>query len=668
MNFMTLKTAVARQFERMQKHTMFRVDIDDKNVLWDLYISSFPPGTNELFRKRTEHDCSCCKQFIRSIGDVVAIIDGKIETLWGLDGSKMEDGYRIVAEHLDALVRSKPIKEPFLHYERHAGTDKTFENLLDGAKSWSHFHVNIESKFVAAKDSIPTRLSGLRADHDVLARSLNEITLDSIDTVLDLIAQNSLYKGQENKHAVSEFRKLKIRPAAEHALLAWTAGAIGSVARIRNTSIGTLLVDLSEGVELDAAVKKFEAMVAPANYKRPTALITQGMITKAKEKLAELGLTSALERRYAVLDDITINNVLFADRSTKKALSGDVFDTLTSQVSAKSKSLDKVEEVPIEKFLAEIMPKADSIEVMFENAHASNLVSLIAPVDPTAGELFKWPNRFSWSYNGEMADSIKERVKAAGGNVTGELCCRLAWDYADDLDFHMIEPNGHRIYYGHRGQHSPNGGMLDVDANGMDGQRANPVENIFYSKLSRMREGSYALEVNNFSRRSDGVGFEVEIDIQGTVHRMGYAKVLKSKDTIKIAELRYTKAKGIEIISSLPSSAAVRTIWGIPTNTFHKVNVMMMSPNFWDDKAVGSKHYFFMLDKCVNDGTARGFFNEFLKSELDAHRKTLEVVGSKMKITEGAEQLSGLGFSSTQRNTLICRVKGSFTRTIKIVF
>jgi hypothetical protein len=34
----------------------------------------------------------------------------------------------------------------------------------------------------------------------------------------------------------------------------------------------------------------------------------------------------------------------------------------------------------------------------------------------------------------------------------------------------------------------------------------------------------------------------------------------------------------------------------------------------------------------------------------------------------GDEQLSGLGFSSTQKNTLLCRVKGSFTRTIKIMF
>ena len=81
----------------------------------------------------------------------------------------------------------------------------------------------------------------------------------------------------------------------------------GSVSGFRNTSIGTLAVALSEGKELDAAVKAFEAIVAPANYKRPTALVTKVMIEKAKATITDLGLGSALERRYATIEDITIN-------------------------------------------------------------------------------------------------------------------------------------------------------------------------------------------------------------------------------------------------------------------------------------------------------------------------------------------------------------------------
>ena len=56
---------------------------------------------------------------------------------------------------------------------------------------------------------------------------------------------------------------------------------------IRNTVIGTLLIDLSNGEELDKAVKAFELKVAPANYKRPKALITQSMIKNAQKKVQE---------------------------------------------------------------------------------------------------------------------------------------------------------------------------------------------------------------------------------------------------------------------------------------------------------------------------------------------------------------------------------------------
>lgn len=676
MDFNVFKTAVAAQFERMQKHQLFRVNVS-KDSLWETYLNSFEAGTNPIYREREEHNCNCCKNFIRAIGNVVAVVDGKIVSIWDIKVPK-EPGYQVVADVLAALVKSAKTSDKFLHYERTAGTDKTFEQHVDGMKTWQHFFVNIPAKFVMKNADIATSLGESRALHDVLLRSLKEITDESVETVLELIAQNTLYRGEEQKFAVDSFRKLKKEFKAlpddiAKDMFAWSKSEITpvSVTKIRNSAIGTLLTDLSEGKDLEGSVASFEAKVAPMNYKRPTALVTSKMIAEAKEKLATLGLTSALERRYARLTDITINNILFADRSASKIITGDVFDALADEVGSKVKtqSLDRVEEVSIERFMAEILPKAASLEVMLENTHASNFMSLIAPVDPTSGSLFKWANNFSWSYAGEVTDSIKERVKKAGGSVVGDLCCRLAWFNHDDLDFHMKEPDGNEIYFGTRGRKSNCGGELDVDMNAGSGTSRTPVENIFYSSKSKMKEGVYTLIVNQWApRETKDIGFEVEIDMMGEVLSFNYGKAMRSKENVTVAKIKYTKAEGFQIIESLPSSKSVRTVWGLPTQSFAKVNVMMLSPNHWDEQVVGNKHYFFMLDRCVNDGTARGFFNEFLKEDLNVHRKVFEMVGSKMKVDDSMDQLSGLGFSSTQKNTLICRVKGSFTRTIKIVF
>lgn len=677
MDFSKFKNAVALQFDKMSKHEMFCTAVE-KDDLWDTYLKSFPAGTNLMFRERTEHDCSCCRQFIRAVGNVVAVIDGEVVSIW--DGMVGEPAYQAVSDSMSKLVKSKAIENEFLHSERTAGTDKSYEQVVDQVTTWSHFFVNIpagrsgQRNFYCQGAQIATRLSETRALHDVLLRSLTELSMDSIDTVLELIAQNSLYRGQEHKFALDEFKKLKIEfeklANESRDTFVWSKikTVPGSVSRIRNTSIGTLLTELSSGMDLEDAVRRFEAMVAPANYKRPTALVTKSMIEAAKKTITDLGLTSALERRYATMSDISVNNIIFADRASKKAISGDVFDTIeTKKVS--SKKLDKVEEIHIDKFISDIVPNAESIEVMFENRHLNNLVSLIAPVDPVAQGLFKWDNNFSWSYNGDMADSIKERVKKAGGNVTGDLCCRLAWYNFDDLDFHMREPGGHEIYYATRSRQSPNGGRLDVDMNAGSGQTREPVENIFYASRSTMKEGIYELAVKQFSRReSANVGFEVEIDFLGALTRFVYDKPVRGAQRITVAKFRYSRAKGIEMIESLPSTQASKKVWDVTTQEFHKVNLLMLSPNFWNDRGVGNQHYFFMIDGCVNDGQARGFFNEFLKDDLAKHRKVIEIVGSKMKTDKSVDQLSGLGFSNTQRNELLAKVKGNFTRTIKIVF
>ena len=128
------------------------------------------------------------------------------------------------------------------------------------------------------------------------------------------------------------------------------------------------------------------------------------------------------------------------------------------------------------------------------------------------------------------------------------------------------------------------------------------------------------------------------------------------------------KGGELTFIDSLPSTIASKKIWGLNTETFSRVNMIMHSPNHWDEQKIGNKHVFFMLDKCINPDAARGFYNEFLKEELHDNRKVFEVLGSKMKTEPCDNQLSGLGFSSTQRNTILCKVTGNFSRIIKINF
>jgi len=98
------------------------------------------------------------------------------------------------------------------------------------------------------------------------------------------------------------------------------------------------------------------------------------------------------------------------------------------------------------------------------------------------------------------------------------------------------------------------------------------------------------------------------------------------------------------------------------------VSMMMLSPNHWDENEAGNRHHFFVLNGCINPDRARGFYNEFLRTDLIAHRKVFELLADKMKCEESSEQLSGVGFSSTKRDEIICKVNGTFSRVLKIKF
>ena len=666
MNFLNFKKAIQVQLKKMCADGLFATDTDGY-ALYDLYQASFPAGTNPIFRNRAEHDCNCCKSFIKQLGGVVSIKNGVVSTIWDIQGEDVDPSYQVVAAALSKFVKEKKILHPFHSGWAKVGTDWNYDKESD--QKWNHFFYELPKVYVLPEKDIPSYRGKLVSNKEVLQRSISEIQDSAVDIIMELIDQGSIYRGAEHKKTVELLKKLKQEynalPGDIHKeKYLWDKSTqLGESSKIRNTVIGTLLMDVSDGVELEAAVKKFEAKVAPQNYKRPSALITQGMVKKAQETVQELGLENALSRRFAVVTDIKANNILFADRSIRGSLQDSPFSELIEGATVQKPNLDKIQEVPVAEFLDKILPKAEKVEIYLENSFENNLMTLIAPEDQEANGLFTWDNGFSWSYKGEFADSIKERVKAAGGKVDGYFRASLSWENYDDLDLHCYGPQNEHIYFSIR--HGQSGGHLDVDENAGLGRTRTPVENIIWSTDSKLREGDYRFAVNNFAKReSTNVGYTLETECNGQVWTFE-VPVNESKD---ICTFNYTKKNGFVLKSSIQSKQSTREIWGLNTNAFQAVQLIMKSPNHWDDKAVGNEHLFFIMDKCKNPDDARGFYNEFLNPKLNEHRKVFEVLGSKMKAKNSAEQLSGVGFSSTQKGHVILKISGSFNRTIKVLF
>lgn len=693
MDFSKFKVAIATQFHQMQKHELYQTKVT-RDELWDTYLLSFPEGTDLVYRERSEHDCSTCRAFVKTLGNLVTIIDNRLVSLWDVEIE--EPGYQTVCNSLSALVKSQEVRDLFLHTEKCVGVDKNFEQMLTGSKTWEHFFVNIPTKFMEDNKQIGTTLSEARSKHDVMLRSLTEITPSSIATVLDLISQSGIYRGEEHKWALTAFEKLKLdfdklKTENDKDLFVWShlKETIDSVAKMRNTSIGTLLTDLSTNVDVENAVKSFESKVAPANYKRPKALVTKGMIEKAQAKIEELGLMSALSRRHARLDDITVNNILYVNRSARTKMASSVFDDLITSIPEKAKNYDKMESVSIDKFLSDILPRVESIEVLLENKHSKNLVNLIAPTDITAGSLFKWSNNFSWDYEGNMADSdIRQAVQARGGSVSGVFRFSHSWNNhigkrnASLMDLHVFMPgstvkavNGTDTLPGtahigwNKRTHSSSGGIQDVDYTPPAAEGYVPVENITFPTLSKMPEGVYICKVHNWSLRQPTTsGFSAEIEVGGEIYCYDYPKPLGNKEWITVAEVTLKNGQ-FTIKHHLPEANTTKTLWGLTTQNFHKVNVVMHSPNFWDGQiGIGNRHTFFMIEGIERKEITRGFYNEFLKSELEPHRKAFELVASRMQVEKESNQLGGLGFSSTQRNSVVLRVKGAISRELKVTF
>lgn len=658
MSFEILARAVEAKFNQLAEQADVLIQADTPN-LDEFYVNSFPPEHNKIFRERREHDCNCCKHFIRNVGNVVGVFAEHMETIW--DVTVSEPYLQKVADSMKAKVLTSVNGKSTQWFGDDsipmAGSTKTPDNYSN--IMWDHFHVVIPKRFLRDKAELGPLKSNFQSTRAFAIKAL-DIPLCNFETVHELLVADSIYRSEQYKELFTqllEFRKQEI----PNSIIA-TAKSPAAV-RLMSSAIGELLQELSKS-DIETAVGKYEAMVAPANYKRTTALVTPRMAKEATKKVAELGVSDSLFRKMAT--DVGQNLTDFV--SAPQALVDDPMALLLSDVEntvIDVKSLERLQSITLDKFIESVLPSAQSVSMLFEPKLTSRIMALTDAVDPDSPSLFDWGNHLAWAYTGDTTDtSITQRVKAAGGATVGDVRVSLAWECDDDLDLNMTTQTG-LVYFGRKRCHS-SGAFLDVDMNaGTVSQH--PVENIVIPDKRFMQEGyRYDINVHNYRRRGVASSkFVVELTILDQVTVVNYDKNVREGDYIFVGSIQktagvitFTPGKNVTISASPTLSTEV---WGVPTNTFVPVNIIMDSPN-----THGIKHKFFILQGMRAEGTIRGFFNEFLSTPLQQHRKVFELLGSKMAIDadKAGNQLCGIGFNKSQQAEAVFRVSTNLTQRL----
>ena len=689
-NFKLFSEELSKNFEEMSKNNLFTVTMD-MDELWNLYLDTVSIFDNRKFITNRYHDCSCCRSVIKRIGNIININRNAnkftVKTIWDFETSDKDINMllKTLNDYVLNTLKDTVSINVFLSKEESFGAKRSvIQHKITGETvRFDHLYIKLRDKFVFKPsyeyESINAYYAFINSQRLVFRRELNEFTIDAINDVMELINNGTLYRGNEHIDKIREFKLCKkeyelIESDFEKYLYTWyqcvnfVNERKNGVLNLRNSAIGTLIEDVSIGDDLEDSVKRYEKMVAPENYKRSKPIFTQAMLDNARKVITDLGYTDSLQRRYANIDDITVSNILFRNRDTEmrmeKSPIDDLFDDLGKEVKSNPKNFDHVERIPIDTFISDILPNVKDVEAYVENRHSKNFVSLIAPVNKDSKSMFKWNNNFSWAYTGNMTDSaLKTNVKNAGGKVDGILRFSIQWnDIApdlNDLDAHAIEPGNVHIFF--NTYKAPNmtrtRGQLDVDViNPIPNVPA--VENITWPSLELMNEGIYTFFVNCYTNRGGNTGFRAELEFDGEIYSFDYNKPMRQGENVGVAKILLKDGK-FSVLEMSKHDVKSKDVWGVKTNDFTPVNVICYSPNYWDlQNGIGNKHYMFFLKDCINPELPNAWYNEFLNSELyPNHRKVMEAMSSKAHVQETNDQLSGIGFSSTQSNGLVVRVK-----------
>jgi hypothetical protein len=215
-----------------------------------------------------------------------------------------------------------------------------------------------------------------------------------------------------------------------------------------------------------------------------------------------LGSCNKDEDESSVKDYLSVNGATFVSASFPEATTGDNMPVVTSVtgnssvIEGGSNPMAVYASVPAAKILVGVEGTKGYYEYS-DATKSTDVIYTLALVLSTnlPGEEFVIIVAIVDDY-GNISEIYQLPVSIVEAG-TGQLQVSLSWDQPNDLDLHLVEPNGEEIYYSN--DYSVNGGVLDLDSNPdcyIDGVQN---ENITYSDESTVETGTYTVRIDLYS-------------------------------------------------------------------------------------------------------------------------------------------------------------------------
>ena len=356
----------------------FTVDTDE---LWSIYLKHIPADV------RQSYDCNTCRHFIERFGGLVSLnnLTGETKSVIWDPKHGMPDALRDSVRRLKETVESRPIQDVFVTNRSTLGIGQTGD--------FQHPAITVPEGFrYKGPYPVDQLQAQKREDIKTLCLALASYKLEDFTALVRLFRSESVSRHEKfAAHATWLYGLKRLddsRSVTYRRNEIWHAIATASEGwcHVRSSVLGTMLDDLASGMSIPQVIARAEEKLDPIKYQRPQEAPKAGNLVKAEAQFQQLGLATALERRFARLDEV---QALWRPELKTPPVTKGIFGDVKTRGET-TKALAKMPTVHMtwSKFERTVLAFVDQIDVHVPCS--GNFVALTTAAHDDAKPLIRW--------------------------------------------------------------------------------------------------------------------------------------------------------------------------------------------------------------------------------------------------------------------------------------